>query len=183
MLEEEIIRRAKADRLRAEGVDPYPSKVNRTDEIGKVLEQFTARVANLKNTATLVGRLRSIRAHGGAAFADLADASGQIQLYFKSDVVGEEQFKLFMDCVDHADFIEATGELFLTKRGQQSLLVKSWRLLAKALLPLPEKWHGLSDVETRYRHRHLDLLANPEVFETFRKRSLIVQKIREILSR
>jgi lysyl-tRNA synthetase class 2 len=88
-----------------------------------------------------------------------------------------------MEYVDHADFIEVTGELFLTKRGQQSLMVRCWRLLSKALLPLPEKWHGLSDVEIRYRKRYLDLLANPEVFDVFRKRSLIVQKIREVLTR
>ena len=182
MLEEEIIRRAKAEALRQAGVDPYPANAHRTDEIGSVIGHFDDLAAK-GTVVTVAGRLRSIRNQGGAAFADLTDASGKIQLHLKSDILGEDNFKLFVDDIDHADFIEAQGTLFLTKRGQQSIEVKSWRLLAKALLPLPEKWHGLSDVETRYRQRHLDLLSNPEVFEIFRKRSLIVQQIRNVLTR
>lgn len=178
---EESIRRAKLEALRKDGVDPYPSETRRDTDIGSVLSNFETLVAERK-PVIVAGRLRAIRAHGSAAFADLSDASGKIQLHLKSDVVGEASFKLFMDDVDHADFIEAEGTPFLTKRGERSIEVKSWRLLAKALLPLPEKWHGLSDIETRYRQRHLDLLANPEVFEIFRKRSLIVQKIREVLT-
>ncbi len=182
MPEEEIVRRAKVTKLRADGVNPYPASTRRNAAIGAVLAHFDA-WSEERRTVIVAGRLRSIRAHGGAAFADLEDASGKIQLHLKSDVIGEAAFKRFTDDIDHADFIEAGGVPFLTKRGQPSLEVASWNILSKALLPLPEKWHGLSDVELRYRKRYLDLLANPGVFEIFRKRSLIVQKIREVLTR
>ena len=179
---EEAVRIAKAKALRDDGINPYPASTRRDTIVADAVSHFDAWAAE-KKVVIVAGRLRSIRAHGGAAFADLEDASGKIQLHIKSDVIGEVSFALFMNTIDHADVIEAEGTLFLTKRGQQSIEVTSWNILSKALLPLPEKWHGLSDVEIRYRKRYLDLLANPEVFEIFKKRSIIVQKIREVLSR
>ncbi len=180
MLEEEAVRREKLERLRKEGVDPYPSASHRSASCREAIEQFDAWSAG-KKTITVAGRLKAVRTHGGAAFADLVDETEKLQLHLKSDGVGQASFERFAALVDHADFIEAEGTLFLTKRGEKTLEVKSWRLLSKALLPLPEKWHGLSDVEVRYRKRYLDLIANEETRRIFRTRSLIVRSIREFL--
>lgn len=182
MLEEEIVRREKAAKLREAGIDPYPPSTARDATCAEAVSRFDGWSAEGK-TLTLAGRLRSIRAHGGAAFADLTDESGKLQLHIKSDVIGEDAFALFASMIDLGDFIEASGTLFVTKRGEKTLEVKSWKPLAKALLPLPEKWHGLSDVEVRYRKRHLDLVANEDVRNLFRTRSRIVQAIREVLHR
>ncbi len=182
MLEEEIVRREKVAKLRETGIDPYPPSTARDATCAEAVSRFDAWSAEGK-VLTLAGRLRSIRAHGGAAFADLTDESGKLQLHIKSDLIGEDAFALFASMIDLGDFIEASGTLFVTKRGEKTLEVKSWKPLAKALLPLPEKWHGLSDVEVRYRKRHLDLVANEEVRNLFRTRSRIVQAIREVLHR
>ncbi len=180
MLEEEIVRRAKAQDMRKAGVDPYPPKSGRTASCAKAVSRFEAWSAAAESV-TLAGRLRAVRAHGGAAFADLTDESGKLQLHIKSDLIGEASFALFTSAIDLGDFIEAAGTLFVTKRGEKSLEVRSWRLLAKAILPMPEKWHGLSDVEVRYRKRHLDLIANEEVRNIFRTRSRIVRAVRDFL--
>ncbi|HTK60349.1 MAG TPA: lysine--tRNA ligase, partial [Candidatus Baltobacteraceae bacterium] len=180
MLEEEIVRREKVAKLRSEGIDPYPPANHRSASCAQAVAQFEAWSAEAK-PITLAGRLRAVRAHGGAAFADLTDESGKLQLHLKSDVIGEASFALFAASIDLGDFIEAEGTLFTTKRGEKSLEVRSWRILAKALLPLPEKWHGLSDVEVRYRKRHLDLIANEDVRNIFRTRSKIVYAIRDFL--
>jgi lysyl-tRNA synthetase class 2 len=180
MLEEEIVRRQKAERLREAGLDPYPAASRRSATCLQAATRFDEWSAEGRKIV-LAGRLRAVRAHGGAAFADLTDESGKLQLHLKEDVVGAESFKRFADFIDHGDFIEAEGTLFATKRGEKTLKVSTWRILAKALLPLPEKWHGLSDVEVRYRKRHLDLIANEDVREIFRRRSLIVRAIRDFL--
>lgn len=180
MLEEEIVRREKAKKLREDGVDPYPAASHRTTTAAEAAAHFDAWSAAQK-TITLAGRVRAMRVHGGAAFVDLADESGKLQLHFKSDIVGASVFEAFTASVDHGDFIEAEGVLFLTKRGEKTLEVRTWNILSKALLPLPEKWHGLTDVEVRYRKRHLDLIANEDVRNLFRTRSLIVRTIRDFL--
>jgi lysyl-tRNA synthetase class 2 len=180
MLEEEIVRTEKLGKLRDAGVDPYPAETRRTATCGQAAANFDEWSAANK-PITVAGRLKAVRAHGGAAFADLVDETEKLQLHVKSDVIGEASFARFAALIDHADFIEAEGTLFLTKRGEKTLEVKSWRLLSKALLPLPEKWHGLSDVEIRYRKRYLDLIANEESRRIFRTRSLIVRTIREHL--
>lgn len=180
MIEEEAARRERLQRLKEAGTDPYPADTHRTATCADALSHFDAWSAEEKSI-TLSGRLRAKRGHGGAAFADLEDVSERIQLHVKTDVIGAESFEAFTETVDVADFIEVTGVLFLTKRGQKTLEVRAWRMLSKALLPLPDKWHGLSDVELRYRKRYLDLIANPQVRDIFRKRSLIVKTIREHL--
>ena len=180
MLEEEIVRREKAAKLRADGIDPYPPSTRRDATCAQAASEFEAWSGEGK-AITLAGRVRAIRAHGGAAFVDLSDESGKIQLHLKSDVIGAESFALFAASIDLGDFIEAEGTLFLTKRGEKSLEARRWGVLAKALLPVPEKWHGLSDVEVRYRKRHLDLIANEEVRALFRTRSRVVQAIRAFL--
>ncbi|MFH1460850.1 MAG: amino acid--tRNA ligase-related protein [Patescibacteria group bacterium] len=160
------------------GLDPYPSKVKRTHTCAQTMEQFEKLI---KSELFLVGRLRTIRAHGGSTFAHIEDSSGQIQIYFKKDEVGEEKYKFFQDNFDIGDFIEVRGKLFKTQKGEKTLLVKEYRMLAKSLAPLPEKWHGLKDTEERFRKRYLDLLMNKQVGEIFKKRSEIIEKIRKFL--
>lgn len=180
MIEEEAARRERLQKLKDAGTNPYPSKSGRDTTCAEALLHFDKWSAE-KKSITLAGRLRALRGHGGAAFADLEDASERIQLHIKSDAVGESKFAQFINTTDVADFIEVTGSLFTTKRGQKTLEVMTYRLLSKTLLPLPDKWHGLSDVELRYRKRYLDLISNAEVRDIFRKRSLIVKTIREFL--
>ena len=129
---------------------------------------------------TVAGRLTSIRRQGKVTFADLSDRSGKVQIYAKQDRLGEEAYGLF-DLLDLGDIIGATGTVFRTRRGEVTVEIDSFRLLSKALRPLPEKWHGLKDVDLRYRQRYLDLIVNPEVREVFRKRTRMISAIRRFL--
>lgn len=174
------VRREKLNALAKAGVRAYPSVAKRTATAADALEHFAA-WSSSKKTITLAGRLLTTRVHGALIFADLKDASGKIQILVKEDVVGDGPFSSFRDCVDPADFVEATGTLFETKRGEKTLEVSSWKMLSKALLPLPEKWHGLADQELRYRHRELDLISNPEVRDIFAKRSKLIRVLRRAL--
>lgn len=180
MLDEVQVRRGKLNGLKDKGIDPYPKTTKRDTTCGTALVQFEQYVQDLRRV-TLGGRLMSIRVHGGMMFADLMDETGQMQIAFKEDEIGTEQFSLFRDFLDPGDIVEASGVLFHTKRGERSLAVSSWRLLSKALLPLPEKWHGLQDIEKRYRERELDILTNPEVRQRFVMRSKIVSAMRAFL--
>ena len=181
-LDEAKVRRDKLAALEEADIPTYPSTVERTATIEDALVNFDAWVAEAKEL-TLVGRVMTIRVHGGLLFFDLRDASGKLQCLLKLDAIGEEAFNLFRDRLDPADFVQATGTLFTTNRGEKTLQVSSWRLLSKALLPLPDKFHGLKDVETRFRQRELDLISNPDVRETFRKRSRIIRALRTVLDR
>ncbi|MBI2055418.1 MAG: lysine--tRNA ligase [Candidatus Sungbacteria bacterium] len=178
----EDIRRERVRKLEsyeAAGFDAYPASVRRSFLIAEVLKKFPA-LARSKKKVSLVGRVRSWREHGGATFADLKDASGSIQLYFSRDELGRD-YDSALASVDIGDFLEATGSLFKTKRGEPTLRVSEWRMVSKSLRPLPEKWHGLKDVEERFRRRYLDLLMNDGVRERFRMRSKIVKRLREFL--
>jgi lysyl-tRNA synthetase class 2 len=148
--------------------------------VGEVLSQFEA-WSEAKKEVTLAGRLSTTRLHGAMIFADLNDESGKLQLLLKQEGVGDEAFLQFQNLVDPADIVEATGTLFTTKRGEKTLEVATWRMLSKALLPLPEKFHGLQDIEKRERERELDLLSNPEVRERFVVRSKLVSAMRGFL--
>ena len=172
----------KLKKIRERGIDPYPSKAERTFFIKEVLERFN-QLLKKKKEIILVGRIKSIRLHGGSCFADIEDGSAKIQIYLKKDQLGEEKYNFFTELIDLADFLQVKGKLYLTKRGEKTLLVDDFRLIAKSLRPLPEKWHGLKDIETRFRKRYLDLLSNPEVREIFRKRSLIIKLIRDFLDK
>lgn len=177
--DETFARLQKLQKIKELGLNPYPSwNENKRQAIEAVLADFE-RLAEREEEICLAGRLRSIRAHGGSTFAHLEDGSGRLQVYFKKDETGEEAYKLFADFIDLGDFISVQGHLFETKRGEKTLLIKKWQLLAKTLLPLPEKFHGLADVEIRYRQRYLDLLANPEAKEIVQKRNIIIKAIRE----
>lgn len=166
----------KLENYEAAGRDAYPASVRRGFLIGGVLKKF-AQLAKSKKKVSLVGRVRAWREHGGATFADCQDASGIIQFYFSRDELGRS-YDLALASVDIGDFIEATGSFLKTKRGEPTLKVSEWQIISKSLRSLPEKWHGLKDVEERFRKRYLDLLMNPEIRERFRLRSKIVKCLR-----
>ncbi|MBI4708795.1 MAG: lysine--tRNA ligase [Candidatus Portnoybacteria bacterium] len=173
-------RQKKLENIKAAGINPFPIKAGLRKSIDYVLECFD----NLEKEGKeiiLIGRLRSIREHGGSTFANLEDASAQIQIYFKKDEIGDKDYQFFIDNFDVGDFIEAQGSLFKTQKGERTLLVKKYNILAKSLNQLPEKWHGLTDVEERFRRRYLDLLMNKEVKECFLMRSKIIKSLREFL--
>ena len=166
----------KLENIRKAGINPYPSKSKRTHSCDEAIEQFK----DGKNMI-LAGRLRAIRGHGGSVFIHLEDSSGKIQAYLKKDELGEEKYKFFHNNIDIGDFIEINGTLFLTKKGEKTLLVKDYIILSKSLVSLPEKWHGIKDVEERFRKRYLDLIMNEETRNIFKKRGEIIKSIREFL--
>ncbi|HNZ63980.1 MAG TPA: OB-fold nucleic acid binding domain-containing protein, partial [Bacillota bacterium] len=133
-------------------------------------------------TATVAGRLLARRGMGKVSFSDLLDRSGSIQIFSRLNNLGEESYAAWQN-LDIGDLVEVTGEVFRTKTGEVSIRNREWRLLSKSLRPLPEKYHGLCDTDTRYRKRYLDLIVNPEVRETFVKRSRIISFFREELNR
>jgi len=171
-------RREKLERLRASGVDPYSRgfmPTNTTEGARSLLGD-----AERSQPVALAGRLMVKRLQGGLVFADLQDGHGRIQLMASRNVLGEEEFSRFAD-LDAGDIIGVSGPIFRTKRGEITLEVHSFRLLTKSLRPLPEKWHGLKDVEIRYRQRYVDLIANPQVRAVFRARTKIITAIRGLL--
>ncbi|HWU39479.1 MAG TPA: amino acid--tRNA ligase-related protein, partial [Candidatus Acidoferrum sp.] len=166
--------------LSRDGIDPYPSTFAVTHQAGDLINRYgMADDATLASTevVTLAGRVLSLRGHGKTSFAHLKDRTGKIQIYVRQDQVGEAAYGLFRR-IDVGDFLGVHGHLFRTKTGELTIRVDSLILLAKALRPLPDKWHGLSDVEVRYRQRYVDLIANPSVAEVFRRRARIIAEIR-----
>lgn len=174
------VKLAKIDALKKAGVKIYPDVNERPDTILSVKKHFEELVISQKNTH-LAGRIMAKREHGGSTFVVLDDGSETIQLYFKQDLLGVEQYQLFLDNFDIGDFVDAKGPVFITRRGEQTQEVRSFFMLAKALLPLPEKWHGLADVDERFRKRYLDLLMNEDVRSIFVKRSATVKAMRTFL--
>jgi len=160
------------------GINPYPAEVSRTHKNKEALDAFR-KLTNKK--IVLVGRIRSIREHGGSTFCHIEDGTVQIQIYLKKDKVGDKQYKLFLENIDIGDFVEVTGNLFKTKKGEKTLSVSKWRIISKSLSPLPSEWYGLEDVEERFRKRYLDLVLNKEIRDKFVKRSEIIKKIRKFL--
>lgn len=176
-IDERNVRIDRLSAMRKQGVNPYPARAERTHTIANALADFDALEKKAEPIA-LVGRLRTIRLHGGSCFAHLEDGSGKVQIYAKQDKVGERSYAHWTDWINMGDFVQVRGKFFTTKRGEKTLLVEAWRLLTKALQPLPEKWHGLSDTEIRYRHRELDLLSNPDIRLLFERRQKIITAIR-----
>jgi lysyl-tRNA synthetase class 2 len=180
----ELIRRRleKLERWRARGVDPFGARFAWSHRAGDLQARFhAASEEELKSTApvALAGRVMALRHHGKTCFANLRDQSGQVQLYARSDVLGKD-YEGFTD-LDVGDFIGVTGELFRTRTGELTVSVKEFQFLAKSLRPLPEKWHGLKDMETRYRQRYVDLVMNPQVKQLFVLRSRMIAAIRAFL--
>jgi lysyl-tRNA synthetase, class II len=172
-------RREKLDRLRGAGVEPFPHEFRDRVEIGRVraAHQGLDPGSETEERYRVAGRIAARRGHGRAAFIDLVDRSGRVQLHAREDLLGAESFERLVG-LDLGDIIGADGTAFVTKRGELSLRIDAWELLAKSLRPPPDKFHGLEDTEVRYRHRELDLIANPEARELFRVRAGIVSGIR-----
>jgi len=171
-------RRKKLQALRDAGINPYPYAFNATHQAGRILEQFDE-LCSTVGSLRVAGRLVSLRRMGKIGFAHLQDSTGKVQLFFQVDTLGKGY--ALLQHLDVGDFIGVEGTAFRTKTGEATLLAKSLELLSKALRPLPEKWHGLKDTETRYRQRYLDLVMNPEVREVFRLRSGLISKMRAFL--
>jgi len=144
-------RRIKLERIMERGIVPYPSRVRRSHTVAEASLEFET--GEPESEISLVGRLRSTRVMGKSTFAHIEDGSGRVQIYLRRDTLGEEAYEFFRRDFDIGDFIGVTGHLFRTRTGEITLQVADFKLLAKSLHPLPEKWHGLKDVETRYRQR------------------------------
>jgi lysyl-tRNA synthetase class 2 len=172
----------KLARIREKGDDPFKYSFPRVQSVSAAYAAFENRKdPNAEIPFRLAGRLTALRAHGKSTFADLRDESGKIQLFFGLQDIGQERYEFLTKLVNVGDFLGVEGSLFTTRTNQLTVHVLSYSLLTKALRPLPEKWHGLKDVELRLRRRYLDLLANEEIREVFRKRSRIIKYIREFL--
>lgn len=183
------IRIQKLENLKKAGMDPYTANASFTHTNAEALDNFK-KLAGIPNKEgvvkkgkeiTLVGRVRSLRGHGGSTFCHIEDGSAKIQLYFKKDLIGDTNYDLFINNIDLGDFIEVKGKLFLTQKGEKTLQVLGWKILTKALMPIPSEWYGLEDIEERFRKRYLDLLQNKEIKDKFVKRSEIIRKIRKFL--
>ncbi len=160
----------KLEILKAKGINPYPAKVPRSFPISFLKDNFELRAASAE-AESIVGRVMTIRGQGAILFVVLFDGTAKIQAIIKKDVLGDEAFSLFADTVDMGDFVSVTGQAVLSKTGEQSIMADSWVMASKSLLPLPEKWHGLQDVEERYRKRYLDFLMDDELREFIVKKS------------
>ncbi|MDI6776704.1 MAG: lysine--tRNA ligase [Syntrophales bacterium] len=186
MEESELLRKRmeKIASLKADGIELYSNDVQFRDTTASILSRFAKMdhdsLARINERSTLAGRLMAVRNFGKAAFIDLQDRKGRIQGYINKNTLGENAFSLFKR-LDIGDIIFIAGKVFKTKTGELTIEVDELRLLSKAIRPLPEKWHGLTDVETRYRQRHLDLIVNPKVKEVFYRRSCIIQLLRQFM--
>ena len=186
----------KLKKLEAAGLLPYPAKTSRTHSIAQALDNFS-KLAKSKKRIVLAGRIMAQRGHGGACFLDINDGSGEIlptpglgrndqgkiQVIIKQAKIGEKGYQFFLDVFDIADFVEIKGILFTTQKGEKTIEAEDFKMLSKALLPLPEKWHGLQDVEEKLRKRYLDIIFNPEVKEMIRKRAVFWASMREFLNK
>ena len=175
-------RRDKLERLRAQGIDPFPHEFDGVVPVGSVHAAHGDLEPGDETDAAyrVAGRLTARRGHGGASFLDVVDRSGRIQVHARKDVLGDESFET-LTSLDLGDLVGIDGSAFMTKRGELSLKAAGWTLLAKSLRPPPEKFHGLEDVETRYRRRELDLMANQDTRELFILRSKVIAAVRRWL--
>ncbi len=169
----------KGEALRAAGANPYPYRFEVTHSVAAVREQEKA-LAEAGAHVRVAGRVMALRGHGKTAFGHIEDSSGRIQFYVKRDDVGDDVFRRF-ELVDLGDIAGIVGTVFRTRTDELTIKVESLELLSKSIRPLPEKWHGLTDKEIRYRQRYVDLAVNPEVREVFVKRSRLVETVRRFL--
>ncbi|MFH1084716.1 MAG: OB-fold nucleic acid binding domain-containing protein [Chloroflexota bacterium] len=177
---------AKLEALRAQGIEPFPARVSATHTAAQALAAFepAAGPSAAEGEAVVVavpGRVMAVRVMGKSLFAHIADGTGRIQVYLRQDVVGAEAYDAFRKLVDLGDFCLVHGRLFRTRTGEITIEASAWEFLSKALRPLPEKWHGLRDVELRYRQRYLDLLTNDEARRIFVLRTRAVSAVRRFL--
>jgi len=172
----------KLEALKEAGKNPYPIKSTKTHTLASVAEFFDA-LESAEEKVILVGRVMARRGQGALIFFDLFDGTGKFQAVAKKDVLGEEELSLFDETVDVGDFVEVSGTLFTTKQGEKTLQADSWVMLSKSLRPLPDKWHGLQDVEERFRKRYLDSLMDDAVRTRFLIRSQIIAEVRQFLNK
>jgi len=170
----------KLKRLEDAGLLAYPAKTKRTHRIAEALKDF-AKLSKSKKSIVLAGRMMAKRGQGGLTFLDINDGSQKIQGLIKADKLGERGCKFFSDVFDIGDFVEIRGTLFTTKKGEKTIEAEDYKMLAKSLLPLPEKWHGIQDTEERLRKRYLDIIFNPEVKEMIEKRTVFWASMRGFL--
>lgn len=175
--EQEKVRIRKLEELRKRKIDPYPYKFSITHTLKEIKDNFDSLLSS-KTKVKIAGRFIAIREHGKTIFGDLEDESCRIQLYFREDTTSNYDI---LKLLDIGDFIGCEGEVFKTKTGEITIFVKEFQLLAKSLHPLPEKWHGLTDIEKRYRERELDLIMNPEIKQVFFIKAKIIKEIRNFL--
>jgi len=168
----------KIEELKAQGIEPYGEKYEVTHYSEEVRSNFAALEGK---EVKIAGRIMTRRGHGKASFAHIQDSRGRIQVYIRQDHVGERNYRLFQE-LDIGDIVGITGEVFKTRTQEVTININSFTLLSKSLRPLPEKWHGLKDIELRYRQRYLDLIVNPGVRNVFVIRSRVIQFIREFLT-
>ena len=179
----EEIRKVRIDKLNtllSKGINPFPAKTSREYPLGEVIEKFDE--LSKKESVVLAGRVMAIRGQGGLIFFNINDGTSAIQGLLKKDEMDADIFDLFTNTVDMGDFVEIAGPLFVTKRGEKTLKVVSWKMLAKGLRPLPDKWDGLQDEEERLRKRYLDIMFNPEVKDLVLKRTKFWNAAREFLN-
>ncbi len=173
--DERSVRLQKLQDIKEKGINPYPSKAERKDTVKLALDLPEG------SATTIVGRIMMKREFGKLTFCHLQDESGRMQIALKKDELGDDSYKFFLKKIDIGDIIEVTGERFLTHKGEQSVLVKKWVLLTKALRPLPDKFHGIQDEELRLRKRYLEFISNPETKELFYKKATFWQSTRNFL--
>ena len=182
--EESAQRLEKLQALKDKGLNPYPNRFLRSHTLAEIVAAYSdkdgAALEALGAAVTIAGRVLTKRKMGKASFATLSDGEGQLQLFVRQNDVGDAAYEM-LDLVDRGDFVGATGKVMRTKTGELSVQAKELTFLSKALLPPPEKWHGLSDVEVRYRQRYADLISNEDVRKTFVARSRMVGEIRRFL--
>jgi lysyl-tRNA synthetase class 2 len=176
------VRLKKMEQMRVEGTPPYPNGFRPTTTAGAVLERFREAspddLEGLEERFALAGRVMSMRDFGKSCFVHVQDETGRLQVYLRRNLVGEEAYDQFRRWADIGDLFGAAGRLFLTRTGELTLQVERYEILAKAIRPLPEKFHGLRDIELRYRKRYQDLIVNPSVRATFRMRAEIIRRVR-----
>lgn len=176
--EEHLVRVAKVKELESIGISSWPAMKEVTATCAQVVNTYQP---NSEDVSAIAGRIMAIRAHGKAIFAAIHDRSGDLQVYIKEDVIGNEQFSFFTKYIDNGDIVWCSGVPFVTKTGQITLRVREFTLLSKSLYPMPEKFHGIVDIETKYRQRYLDLITSEETRKRFRARSTIIKSIRAYL--
>ena len=184
--EQQRVRLAKVDALREQGIEPYPARSARTHTASEAIERFESGEAGWPDgrdpdEVTVAGRVMSFRQMGKATFVHVEDGHGRIQLYLRSNIIGADEYDRFVRMVDLGDFVEATGHLFRTRTGEVTAEASAWTMLAKAVTPPPEKWHGLTDTELRYRQLSADLFSNPEVCDIFMTRARMITALRRFL--
>ena len=176
--EQEQVRRNKSAEFRKQGLEPYGEKYNVSHYSEEILREADSFI---EKTVSLTGRIMTQRGHGKASFAHIQDSEGQIQVYLREDRLGERDYKFWQE-LDVGDIVGVTGQVFRTQKGETTINVSAFNLLSKSLRPLPEKWHGLKDIELRYRQRYVDLMVNPQVRKVFTDRSRIIQCMRSFLT-